>query len=126
MIIKQKGGVILNYASPVAYNENFGQTNYVANKTGAIRMTKVWERELGKSNIRVNTIAPGFTKTDMTVEIPGKIIRIMGDKVPLKRWGQPEDVAKVYTFLARNIAIYTTRTVINVDEGIVVKRSFSK
>ena len=120
IMVEQKGGVILNAASVVAHNGNFGQTNYVASKTGVIGMTKVWARELGKDGIRVNAIAPGFIRTDMTSEMPEKIIHMMGDKVPLKRWGKPEDVANVYTFLASDEASYITGTVLNVDGGVVV------
>ena len=120
MMIEQKSGVILNAASVVAHNGNFGQTNYVASKAGVIGMTKVWARELGKDGIRVNAIAPGFIKTDMTAGMPEKIIRMMGDKVPLKRWGKPEDVANAYTFLASDLASYITGTVLNVDGGVVV------
>ncbi len=120
MMIKQRSGVILNAASVVAHNGNFGQTNYVASKTGVIGMTKVWSRELGKDGIRVNAIAPGFIKTNMTAEMPEKIIRMMADKVPLKRWGKPEDVANAYTFLASDNASYITGSVLNVDGGVVV------
>ena len=120
IMIEQKGGVILNAASVVAHNGNFGQTNYVASKTGVIGMTKVWARELGKDGIRVNAIAPGFIKTDMTSKMPEKIIQMMGEKVPLKRWGTPKDVANVYTFLASDEASYITGTVLNVDGGVVV------
>ena len=120
IMVEQKGGVILNAASVVAHNGNFGQTNYVASKTGVIGMTKVWARELGKDGIRVNAIAPGFIKTNMTSEMPEKIVHMMGEKVPLKRWGQPEDVANVYTFLASDEASYITGTVFNVDGGVVV------
>ena len=120
IMVEQKGGVILNAASVVAHNGNFGQTNYVASKTGVIGMTKVWARELGKDGIRVNAIAPGFIKTDMTSKMPEKIIKMMGEKVPLKRWGTPEDVANVYTFLASDEASYITGTVLNVDGGVVV------
>jgi len=120
IMVEQKGGVILNAASVVAHNGNFGQTNYVASKTGVIGMTKVWARELGKDGIRVNAIAPGFIKTDMTSKMPEKIIKMMGEKVPLKRWGTPEDVANVYTFLASDEASYITGTVVNVDGGVVV------
>ena len=120
IMIEQKSGVILNAASVVAHNGNFGQTNYVASKTGVIGMTKVWARELGKDGIRVNAIAPGFIQTDMTANMPEKIIRIMGDKVPLRRWGKPEEVANAYTFLASNNASYITGTVLNVDGGVVV------
>ncbi len=120
IMVEQKGGVILNAASVVAHNGNYGQTNYVASKTGVIGMTKVWARELGKDGIRVNAIAPGFIKTDMTSKMPEKIIKMMCEKVPLKRWGKPEDVANVYTFLASDEASYITGTVLNVDGGVVV------
>ena len=120
IMVEQEKGVILNAASVVAHNGNFGQTNYVASKTGVIGMTKVWARELGKNGIRVNAVAPGFIKTDMTSQMPKKIIRMMEEKVPLKRWGQPEDVANVYTFLASDMASYITGTVFNVDGGVVV------
>ena len=120
IMVTQGSGVILNAASVVAHNGNFGQTNYVASKAGVIGMTKVWARELGKDGIRVNAIAPGFIKTDMTAGMPEKIIRMMGDKVPLKRWGRPKDVANAYTFLASDLASYITGTVLNVDGGVVV------
>ena len=120
IMVKQGSGVIINAASVVAHNGNFGQTNYVASKAGVIGMTKVWARELGKDGIRVNAIAPGFIETDMTAGMPVKIIRMMGDKVPLKRWGKPEDIANAYIFLASDKASYITGTVLNVDGGVVV------
>ncbi|MEC9377028.1 MAG: glucose 1-dehydrogenase [Candidatus Neomarinimicrobiota bacterium] len=120
LMVEQGNGVILNAASVVAHNGNFGQTNYVASKTGVIGMTKVWARELGKDGIRVNAIAPGFIKTDMTAGMPETVIQMMEGKVPLKRWGEPEDVANAYTFLASDEASYITGTVLNVDGGVVV------
>ena len=120
IMMEQGNGVILNAASVVAHHGNFGQTNYVATKAGVIGMTKVWSRELGKEGIRVNAIAPGFIKTDMTSGMPENIIEMMKDKVPLKRWGEPEDVANAYTFLASDEASYITGTVLNVDGGVVV------
>ena len=120
-IMREKGsGVILNASSVVAHNGNFGQTNYVASKAGVIGMTKVWARELGKDGIRVNAVAPGFIKTDMTAGMPEKIIKMMEGKIPLKRWGLPDDVANVYTFLASDDASYINGAVINVDGGVVV------
>ena len=120
IMVEQGSGVILNAASVVAHNGNFGQTNYVASKAGVIGMTKVWARELGRDGIRVNAIAPGFIKTDMTSKMPENIIQMMGEKVPLKRWGTPEDVANVYTFIASDEASYITGAVLNVDGGVVV------
>ena len=120
IMMEQGNGVILNATSVVAHHGNFGQTNYVATKAGVIGMTKVWARELGKEGIRVNAIAPGFIKTGMTAGMPENIIQMMEGKVPLKRWGEPEDVANAYTFLASDEASYITGTVLNVDGGVVV------
>jgi len=117
---EQGSGVILNASSVVARFGNFGQTNYVAAKAGLEGMTKVWARELGKHGIRVNAIAPGFIQTDMTAQMPEKIITMMGDKVPLKRWGQPEDVANLYCFLASGEASYISGAVLPIDGGVVV------
>jgi len=120
-IMKEQGsGVILNASSVVAHNGNYGQTNYVATKAGVIGMTKVWARELGKDGIRVNAIAPGFITTEMTAQMPEKIIKMMGEKVPVKRWGEPEDVANAYCFLASDEASYISGMVLNVDGGVVV------
>ena len=120
IMIEQGSGVILNASSVVAHQGNFGQTNYVASKAGVIGITKVWARELGKDGIRVNAVAPGFIQTNMTAGMPEKVVNMMGDKVPLKRWGQPEDVANAYTFLASDEASYITGAVLNVDGGVVV------
>ena len=120
IMIEQGSGVILNATSVVAHHGNFGQTNYVASKAGVIGMTKVWARELGKDGIRVNAVAPGFIQTNMTAGMPEKVVDMMGEKVPLKRWGQPEDVANAYAFLASDEASYITGAVLNVDGGVVV------
>ena len=120
IMIEQGSGVILNASSVVAHHGNFGQTNYVASKAGVIGITKVWARELGKDGIRVNAVAPGFIQTNMTAGMPEKVVDMMGDKVPLKRWGQPEDVANAYTFLASDEASYITGAVLNVDGGVVI------
>ena len=120
IMIEQGSGVILNASSVVAHHGNFGQTNYVASKAGVIGITKVWARELGKDGIRVNAVAPGFIQTNMTAGMPKKVVDMMGEKVPLKRWGQPEDVANAYTFLASDEASYITGAVLNVDGGVVV------
>ena len=120
IMIEQGSGVILNASSVVAHHGNFGQTNYVASKAGVIGITKVWARELGKDGIRVNAVAPGFIQTNMTAGMPEKVVNMMGEKVPLKRWGQPEDVANAYIFLASDEASYITGAVLNVDGGVVV------
>lgn len=118
-LMKENGGAILNASSVVAHYGNYGQTNYVAAKSGVIGMTKVWARELGKYNIRVNAIAPGFIKTHMIESVPENVLDMMAEKVPLRRLGQPEDVANMYCFLSSDEATYVTGAVFNVDGGLV-------
>ena len=120
VMVKQKGGVILNATSIVGLDGNFGQTNYVATKAGVVGMTKVWARELGRYGVRVNAIAPGFISTDMVMAMPEKILDGMRQHTPLGRLGQPEDVANAYAFLASEEAEFITGTVLRVDGGIVV------
>jgi len=119
-MIKQGGGVILNATSVVGLDGNFGQTNYVATKSGVIGMTKVWARELGKYGIRVNAVAPGFTATEILVTMPEKIIDGMKARTPLGRLGEPRDIANAYLFLASDEASFITGETLRVDGGIVV------
>lgn len=114
------GGVILNAASVVALYGNFGQTNYAAAKAGVIAMTKTWARELGRKNIRVNAVAPGFIATDMIKTIPEKVIAMVKEKTPLGRMGEPQDIANAYLFLASEEAAFITGAVISVDGGLVL------
>jgi len=113
------GGVILNASSVVGLYGNFGQTNYVAAKAGLIGMTRVWARELGKYQIRVNAVAPGFIATDMVRSMPEKILESMRDHTPLGRLGEPEDIADAYLWLASDAASFVTGAVISVDGGVV-------
>lgn len=119
-MIKQGGGVILNASSVVGLDANFGQTNYVATKFGVIGMTKVWARELGKYNVRVNAVAPGFISTEMVTAMPEKILDGMKSRTPLGRLGDPRDIANAYLFLASDEASFITGEVLRVDGGIVV------
>ncbi|HUI80620.1 MAG TPA: 3-oxoacyl-ACP reductase FabG [Bryobacteraceae bacterium] len=118
-MIPAGGGVILNASSVVGLYGNFGQTNYVAAKSGLIGMTRVWARELGKYKIRVNAVAPGFIATDMVKSIPEKIRQGMVEHTPLGRMGQPEDIANAYVWLASDAASFITGTVLSVDGGVV-------
>jgi 3-oxoacyl-[acyl-carrier protein] reductase len=118
-MIPAGGGVILNASSVVGLYGNFGQTNYVAAKSGLIGMTRVWARELGKYHIRVNAVAPGFIATDMVKSIPDKILAGMIEHTPLGRVGQPEDIANAYLWLASDAASFITGTVLSVDGGVV-------
>jgi 3-oxoacyl-[acyl-carrier protein] reductase len=118
-MIPAGGGVILNASSVVGLYGNFGQTNYVAAKSGLIGMTRVWARELGKYHIRVNAVAPGFIATDMVKSIPEKILAGMMEHTPLGRMGQPEDIANAYLWLASDAASFITGAVLSVDGGVV-------
>ena len=119
-MVKQGGGVILNASSVVGLYGNFGQTNYVATKAGVIGMTRVWARELGKSRIRVNAVAPGFTATEMVMKMPEKVLEGMRGRTPLGRLGEPRDIANAYYFLASEEASFITGAVLCVDGGIVI------
>jgi 3-oxoacyl-[acyl-carrier protein] reductase len=120
VMIRQGEGVILNATSIVGIDGNIGQTNYVATKAGVIGMTKVWARELGSHNIRVNAVAPGFTATDILNSMPEHVLDGMRAKTPLGRLGQTRDIANAYLFLASDEASFITGTVLRVDGGIVV------
>jgi 3-oxoacyl-[acyl-carrier protein] reductase len=119
-MVEQGNGVILNASSVVGIYGNFGQTNYAATKFGVIGFTKTWSRELGPKGIRVNAVAPGFIETPILSTIPDKVIHEMKDRVPLKRLGQPEDIANVYAFLASDEAAYINGTVIEVAGGLTL------
>lgn len=119
-LAQDEGGVILNAASIVGIDGNFGQTNYAATKAGVIGMTKVWARELGPKGIRVNAVAPGFIETAMTAKMPEKIYHSMIDKTPLRRAGQPQDVANTYLWLAGDEASFINGVVVRVDGGLVL------
>ncbi|MCL2597517.1 MAG: 3-oxoacyl-ACP reductase FabG [Paludibacter sp.] len=113
-------GRIINASSVVALYGNFGQTNYVATKAGLIGMTKTMAKELGKRGITVNAVAPGFILTEMVKKMPQEVLTSMEEKVPLRRLGQPEEIAAVYAFLASDEAAYINGAVISVDGGITI------
>ncbi len=119
-MIENRSGVILSAASVVGLLGNFGQTNYVASKAGVIGMTRTWARELGRYNIRVNAVAPGFIATDMVRAMPEKILQSMIARTPLGRAGTPEDVANTYVWLASDQASFIHGAVISVDGGVVI------
>lgn len=119
-MIAQGSGVILNASSVVGIYGNFGQTNYAATKFGVIGFTKTWSRELGAKGIRVNAVAPGFITTPMIATVPEKVLTAMAEEVPLRRLGQPEEIANVYAFLASDEASYITGTVIEVSGGLTL------
>jgi 3-oxoacyl-[acyl-carrier protein] reductase len=119
-MIEKKSGRIVNTSSVVALYGNFGQTNYVAAKSGIIGMTKVWARELGRKGINVNAVAPGFIATEMIETVPEKVIDMLKEKTPLGRLGTPEDIADAYMFLASDEAKFINGHVLSVDGGLVL------
>ena len=119
-MIKQGGGAVVSASSVVGLYGNFGQTNYAATKFGVIGMTKTWARELGKYQIRVNAVAPGFILTEMVLKMPENVLAGMAANAPLKRLGKPEEIANVYAWLASDEASYVHGAVISVDGGIVL------
>lgn len=119
IMVEQKSGCIINTSSVVGLYGNFGQTNYVATKSGVIGMTKVWARELGRKGIRVNAVAPGFIATEMVDTVPEHVIEQMVGKTPLARMGNPEDIANAYVFLSSDLASFISGTVLSVDGGLV-------
>jgi 3-oxoacyl-[acyl-carrier protein] reductase len=119
-MILQGGGSIINASSVVGLDGNFGQTNYVAAKAGVVGMTKVWARELGRNNIRVNAVAPGMILTEMLLSMPEEALESFKQRAPIKRLGTPEEVANLYLFLASDEASYISGEVIRVDGGLVI------
>jgi len=118
-MIEKLYGRIINATSVVGIYGNFGQTNYVATKSGVIGMTKVWARELGRKGINVNAIAPGFIATEMVASMPEKIITMMKEKTPVGRLGTPEDIANGYLFLSSDEASFINGTVLSIDGGVI-------
>lgn len=117
-LLKQKsGGRIINIASVAGIHGNSGQANYAAAKGGVIAFTRTMAKELGSRNITVNAVAPGFIETEMTDELSDAVKEKIKDQIALKRFGKPEDVAEVVTFLASSAA-YVTGQVIAVDGNL--------
>ena len=118
IMMKQKGGSIINMSSVVGISGNAGQANYSASKAGMIGLAKSVAKELGSRGIRANCIAPGFIITDMTNQLSEEVRKEWAAKIPLRRGGTPEDVANVCTFLASDLSSYVTGQVIPVCGGM--------
>ena len=112
---RAKRGRIVTLASVSGQGGNKGQSNYAASKAGLIAATKSIAKEYGRWNILANAVSPGFIATDMTAELPEKDL---AKAIPLRRFGGPEEVAKVVRFLASEDASYVTGAVINVNGGL--------
>ena len=119
-MMKQRGGKIVNVSSIVGVSGNPGQANYVAAKSGVIGLTKTTAQEFASRNIQVNAVAPGFIETEMTDVLSEEQKEAMLNLIPLKTFGQAEDVAKVVRFLSSNDADYLTGQTIHVDCGMVM------
>ncbi|MEJ8544379.1 3-oxoacyl-[acyl-carrier-protein] reductase [Brevibacillus borstelensis] len=117
-MMKQRSGRIINITSVVGVMGNPGQANYVAAKAGVIGLTKTSARELASRGITVNAVAPGFIDTDMTAALPEEVKTSMLGQIPLGRFGQAEDIARVVLFLASDAAGYMTGQTLHVDGGM--------
>lgn len=119
-MISQQSGVVLNASSIVGIYGNFGQSNYAASKFGVIGMAKTWARELGRHGIRVNAVCPGVVETSMLQSMPEKVVRSLRERVPLGRFGKPEEIANTFAFLASDEASYINGAVIEVCGGMTI------
>lgn len=117
-MIKKRKGSIINMTSIVGLHGQGGQTNYAASKAGLIGLTKSLAKECGSRGVRVNAIAPGYIKTDMTEVLPEALKESMVESVPLKRAGEVTDIANAAVFLASDLSTYITGQVIGVDGGM--------
>ncbi len=117
-MIRNRKGSIINMSSIVGIHGQGGQTNYAASKAGLIGLTKSLAKETGSRGVRVNAIAPGYIQTDMTDVLPENVKTSILETVPLKRMGQPEDIANAVLFLASDASTYISGQVIGVDGGM--------
>ena len=118
VMMRRRGGSIINMASVVGVHGNTGQANYAASKAGMIALAKSVAQEMGSKGIRANAIAPGFIETAMTEALPDSVREEWKKKIPLRRGGTPDDVADVAVFLASNLSSYVSGQVIQVDGGM--------
>ncbi len=119
-MMKERKGKIINISSVVGLSGNIGQSNYAASKAGIIGFTKAMAQELASRNIQVNAVAPGFITTDMTQQLTSEMQEQILNRIPLKRFGKPEDVANAVSFLASPAADYITGQVLCVDGGMIM------
>ncbi len=119
-MMKQRSGVIVNIASVIGISGNAGQANYGASKAGVIAFTKSAAKELASRNIRVNAVAPGFITSKMTDALPDEVRDKLLESIPLRKFGNPVDVADAVAFLASDRAAYVTGEVLNISGGMLM------
>ncbi len=119
-MLKQNSGSIVNIASVVGIMGNTGQANYSASKAGLIGLTKTTAKELSTRGITVNAVAPGYIRSDMTEVLSGEVVQKLMERIPMNRYGTPDDVADAVLFLVSNKAKYITGQVLNVDGGMIM------
>ena len=117
-MLKSKKGKIINITSVVGHTGNFGQANYTASKAGVVAMSKSLALEYGKKNINVNCISPGFITTDMTDKINDEYKEILKSRIPLDRFGSPNDIANAVIFLSSELSDYITGETLHVNGGM--------
>ena len=117
-MLKSKNGKIINVTSVVGHSGNIGQANYAASKAGIVGLSKSLALEYGKKNITVNSVSPGFIMSDMTNKISEEHTELLKSRIPLNKFGKPEDVANTIAFLCSNLSDYITGETIHVNGGM--------
>ena len=118
--MRKRAGCIINITSVVGLNGNAGQANYSSSKAGLIGLTKSVAKELGARGVTCNAVAPGYINTEMTEVLSDKVKDAMNAMIPMRKPGEPEDIAKAVAFLASDSARYITGEVLRVDGGMAM------